>query len=474
LVETKLVDVKKPVVGNPLPVIRYQLDNHLGSASLELDRAGQVISYEEYYPYGSTSYQARSVADVSLKRYRYTGMERDEETGLAYHGARYYAAWLGRWCSCDPIGIKDGLNIYSYVRGNPILRKDLTGTVGTCNSAVASCNEPNATINTESVNNRSSETDRAIDQVNNDNTVPFQALNDKKASLPKFDAPKWRKDVDAKLQQREKERVIFAGIKVVGLEEEARQVKEAKVERELPGFVGSLVPVVGPARSSYVHFSNGNYFSGTAYAALAISDLFLVGSIWKAGAKLVGKGVARATAIEAAENIAKNQAISMGSGSNGLIHLTNPAAAKIIAESGQLGGQWGLFALDAGKVPSSQFGRVAATLVPGSLSGEIKIGAEAAQVFASPPRFGLFSVARYYAGVRVSPLGSLSLQTGEFVGGEIFKGGAFRMATKSEYALQLSHQWLLDYGVDALMYSGAKGGLWTHDLTTGNAPPKIW
>ena len=45
----------------------------------------QIISYEEYYPYGSTSYQAgRSAAEVSLKRYRYTGMERDEETGL-YH-----------------------------------------------------------------------------------------------------------------------------------------------------------------------------------------------------------------------------------------------------------------------------------------------------------------------------------------------------------------------------------------------------
>ena len=55
------------------------------------------------YPYGSTSYQAgRSVAEVSLKRYRYTGKERDEETGLNYHGARYYAPWLGRWTSCDP------------------------------------------------------------------------------------------------------------------------------------------------------------------------------------------------------------------------------------------------------------------------------------------------------------------------------------------------------------------------------------
>ena len=61
----------------------------------------RIISYEEYYPYGSTSYQA--VEAPSGRRPSATatpGMERDEETGLAYHGARYYAPWLGRWTSC--------------------------------------------------------------------------------------------------------------------------------------------------------------------------------------------------------------------------------------------------------------------------------------------------------------------------------------------------------------------------------------
>ena len=79
-------------------LIRYQFGNHLGSASLELDDQAQIISYEEYYPYGSTSYQAvRSQTEVSLKRYRYTGKERDEESGFNYQRARYYAPWLGRW-----------------------------------------------------------------------------------------------------------------------------------------------------------------------------------------------------------------------------------------------------------------------------------------------------------------------------------------------------------------------------------------
>ena len=115
--------------GSLAQLIRYQLANHLGSTSLELDDVGQIISYEEYYSYGSASYQAvRSDVEVSPKRYRYTGRERDEESGFSYHGARYYAAWLGRWTSADPIGIRDGVNQYAFVSGNPIRLRDSTGT----------------------------------------------------------------------------------------------------------------------------------------------------------------------------------------------------------------------------------------------------------------------------------------------------------------------------------------------------------
>jgi RHS repeat-associated protein len=113
---------------SPRQLIRYQHGNHLGSASLELDDQAHIISYEEYYPYGSTSYQGvRKDIEVPLKRYRYTGKERDEETGLYYHGARYYAPWLGRWVSCDPEGLADGENLYTYVRDNPITWMDRLG-----------------------------------------------------------------------------------------------------------------------------------------------------------------------------------------------------------------------------------------------------------------------------------------------------------------------------------------------------------
>ena len=104
LVETRTRGSEASV---PEQLVRHQLGNHLGSATVELDGAGRIISYEEYYPHGSTSYQAGpSAAEVSLKRYRFTGKERDKETGFAYYGARYHSPWLGRWISCDPAGLQ--------------------------------------------------------------------------------------------------------------------------------------------------------------------------------------------------------------------------------------------------------------------------------------------------------------------------------------------------------------------------------
>ncbi len=131
LVETRTVAEGDPVI-TPVSMPRYQHGNHLGSAALELDANAAVISYEEFHPFGTTSYAANdSGIEVSAKRYRYIGKERDEETGLYHLGARYYAAWLARWTASDPIGLADGVNRYAYVAGNPIGARDTTGTAGT-------------------------------------------------------------------------------------------------------------------------------------------------------------------------------------------------------------------------------------------------------------------------------------------------------------------------------------------------------
>ncbi|WP_052496452.1 SpvB/TcaC N-terminal domain-containing protein [Pedobacter lusitanus] len=115
--------------GTEKHLVRYQLHNHTGSASMELDITAQVISYEEYHPFGTTAYQARNAGiKAAAKRYRYTGMERDEESGLSYHSSRYYLPWLIRWLSVDAAGLKDGVNLYAYIRNNPLRYNDKSGT----------------------------------------------------------------------------------------------------------------------------------------------------------------------------------------------------------------------------------------------------------------------------------------------------------------------------------------------------------
>jgi RHS repeat-associated protein len=161
LVETKTIT--NPDDESPTQLIRFQFSNHLGSASLELDDKANVISYEEYYPYGSTSYQAvEKNIKAAAKRYRYTGKERDEETGLYYHGVRYYAPWVGRWTSCDPAGMTDGTNIYPYGRGNPIIFADSTGQY--CDPTIASCTDQatNSSVNPTTPTQRENAEQRSI------------------------------------------------------------------------------------------------------------------------------------------------------------------------------------------------------------------------------------------------------------------------------------------------------------------------
>lgn len=126
LVETRTLDTAGTDQA-PRQLSRYQFGNHLGSASLELDEQAQIISYEEYSPYGSSTYQAVRSQTETAKRYRYTGKERDEESGLYYHGARYCAPWLGKWTSCDPFGLADGSNLYVYARARPTTLVDPRG-----------------------------------------------------------------------------------------------------------------------------------------------------------------------------------------------------------------------------------------------------------------------------------------------------------------------------------------------------------
>lgn len=113
-------------IGDPFPddgapnlAVKIHFRDHLGSSHVILGivstTQNALLNREEFYPYGETSY-----GGFTRKRYRFTGKERDEESGLSYHGARYYAPWLGRWANADPAGMADGLDLYTYVSNNPM------------------------------------------------------------------------------------------------------------------------------------------------------------------------------------------------------------------------------------------------------------------------------------------------------------------------------------------------------------------
>ncbi|KAA0975079.1 RHS repeat domain-containing protein [Pseudomonas sp. ANT_H12B] len=107
--------------------LRYSLNDHLGSSTLVLNDQAKLISLERYYPYGGTAWWAGSDRiEAGYSTLRYCGKERDA-TGLYYYGARYYSPWWQRWLNPDPAGTVDGLNLYQFVRSNPVTLFDPDG-----------------------------------------------------------------------------------------------------------------------------------------------------------------------------------------------------------------------------------------------------------------------------------------------------------------------------------------------------------
>ncbi|MEU3062887.1 SpvB/TcaC N-terminal domain-containing protein [Streptomyces subrutilus] len=115
----------------------YHTD-HLGSSGYVTDNTGAVTEHLEYFASGETWVEERTgQADTP---YQYTGKELDSETGLSYHGARYYNPRTQLWASADPAlpeyldtklagGISEPRNLaaYTYAHNNPVKLVDPTG-----------------------------------------------------------------------------------------------------------------------------------------------------------------------------------------------------------------------------------------------------------------------------------------------------------------------------------------------------------
>jgi RHS repeat-associated protein len=112
--------------------VHYYFSDHLGSISMVENATGTACEQDiDYYPYGGVEHDyCPNVA----QNYKFTGKERDTESGLDNFGARYNASSMGRFMTPDPLYIEahrladpQRLNLYAYARNNPVTLSDLTG-----------------------------------------------------------------------------------------------------------------------------------------------------------------------------------------------------------------------------------------------------------------------------------------------------------------------------------------------------------
>ena len=106
--------------------IYFYHPDHLGSATWISDDECNPVEYVHYMPYGELWSDQRT--STYSERFRFTGKERDTETGYDYFGARYYSSILPAWLSVDPLaGDYPNTSPYVYCANNPIKNIDPDG-----------------------------------------------------------------------------------------------------------------------------------------------------------------------------------------------------------------------------------------------------------------------------------------------------------------------------------------------------------
>jgi RHS repeat-associated protein len=114
---------------DPAVNTNYYVDDHLGTAQMETSGGGWPVWEGQFTPFGLELPDGNTAM-----HYKFTGKERDAESGLDYFKYRMYASSMGRWMSPDPskltyadLGNPQSLNLYNYVGNNPLTRADLDG-----------------------------------------------------------------------------------------------------------------------------------------------------------------------------------------------------------------------------------------------------------------------------------------------------------------------------------------------------------
>ncbi len=119
---------------------RYTTSDHLGSPRVVTNSSAGVVSRHDYLPFGEELFSgtggrttAQGYSGNDGIRQQFTGQQRDNETGLDYFNARYYASMQGRFTSPDPLVASghpmnpQSWNRYAYVSNNPCRLVDPSG-----------------------------------------------------------------------------------------------------------------------------------------------------------------------------------------------------------------------------------------------------------------------------------------------------------------------------------------------------------
>lgn len=103
----------------------YPILDIKGDVRGELDDQGELVSRRTYDAYG------RLIGSDGTRRLEFgpNGKRVIEDLGIVYYGYRFAIPQLGRWLNRDPLGEKDGFNLYAYCHDNPMVYLDTDGRI---------------------------------------------------------------------------------------------------------------------------------------------------------------------------------------------------------------------------------------------------------------------------------------------------------------------------------------------------------
>ncbi|HLA77180.1 MAG TPA: RHS repeat-associated core domain-containing protein [Vicinamibacteria bacterium] len=142
-------------------VVEYYHLDAVGNVRIVTNQTGQVVERHDYLPFGEECLTPPCTPIQGTNTRKFTGKERDAETGLDYFGARYYGSKIGRFTTVDPVLDAKGAlanpqkwNRYAYVLNNPMRfidpdgREPVRNQAGTVAGFIAEMNASRTRIGT--------------------------------------------------------------------------------------------------------------------------------------------------------------------------------------------------------------------------------------------------------------------------------------------------------------------------------------